>query len=242
MPRNCQNDEEINPDTGRCRKKCRPDQIRNPDTGRCVKADGPIGRRLQGLSPPMRRVRTRRPCREDQERNPTNQRCRKKCLDHQERNPATGRCRGRSRPPSNGRPGAATVRRQLGMTPTQAFNLLNTMPPGPHREEFLARLQAIRAGRPYAPPTDDVYDDNRCRAEGVVRYPACDGKEDPIMLEPIPRNAGVCAKTRCYDAQTLVNSIRRGHLRDPYTRQWYTQEQVRLLRRIAASSNAISVD
>ena len=52
---NCKkSDEEINPATGRCRKKCKPDQIRNPETGRCVKRDGAIGRRIRGVQPPKR--------------------------------------------------------------------------------------------------------------------------------------------------------------------------------------------
>lgn len=36
----CKNDEEINPKTGRCRKKCKDDEERNEETGRCRKKSG----------------------------------------------------------------------------------------------------------------------------------------------------------------------------------------------------------
>ena len=92
---NCNLDEEINPRTGRCRKKCRPEQIRNPATGRCVKRSGPIGRRiLRNVQSPPGQPN----CNLDEEINPRTGRCRKKCRPEQIRNPATGRCVKRSGP------------------------------------------------------------------------------------------------------------------------------------------------
>ena len=47
MPVNCKSDEEINPQTGKCRKKCKSNQIRNPESGRCVKRSGALGKKIQ---------------------------------------------------------------------------------------------------------------------------------------------------------------------------------------------------
>jgi hypothetical protein len=80
---NCKPDEEIHPDTGKCRKKCKDNQERNPLTGRCktVKKDTE-NKNNKTVN-----------CKPDEEIHPDTGKCRKKCKDNQERNPLTGRCK-----------------------------------------------------------------------------------------------------------------------------------------------------
>jgi len=103
--KNCKEDEEINPETGRCRKVCPPGTSRN-EKGKCVKT--------------ATKTQKVKECKEDEEINPKTGRCRKRCLpgtsrnekgvcvktatktqkvkkckDDEEINPETGRCRKR---------------------------------------------------------------------------------------------------------------------------------------------------
>jgi lipopolysaccharide biosynthesis glycosyltransferase len=67
----CKDDEEINPETGRCRKVCPPGTIRN-EKGKCVKTA----------------IKTQKvkKCKDDEEINPETGRCRKRCPEGKVRN------------------------------------------------------------------------------------------------------------------------------------------------------------
>ena len=67
----CKEDEEINPETGRCRKVCPPGTIRN-EKGKCVR--------------PATKTQKVKKCKEDEEINPETGRCRKKCPEGKVRN------------------------------------------------------------------------------------------------------------------------------------------------------------
>ena len=103
---NCKSDEEINPDTNKCRKKCNDDQERNPDTKKCRKKCNDDQERNQkgicvkktnlDIQNEHNKANTKKvhkpkspkilECKPNQEINPKTKRCRKKCNDDQERN------------------------------------------------------------------------------------------------------------------------------------------------------------
>ena len=91
----CKNDEEINPKTGRCRKKCRGNEERHPSTGRCRTVRTSI--KKPSRKPSKKASRKHQPkqvvCKNDEEINPKTGKCRKKCRGNEERHPSTGRCR-----------------------------------------------------------------------------------------------------------------------------------------------------
>jgi Fe-S-cluster-containing hydrogenase component 2 len=67
----CKDGEEINPETGRCRKVCPPGTIRN-ENGKCVKS--------------ANKTKKVNKCKDDEEINPETGRCRKKCPEGKVRN------------------------------------------------------------------------------------------------------------------------------------------------------------
>jgi len=69
----CKDNQEINPDTDRCRKKCKEGETRDEKTKRCRKV--------------------KKPCKDDEEINPDTDRCRKKCKEGETRDEKTKRCR-----------------------------------------------------------------------------------------------------------------------------------------------------
>ena len=71
--RECPEDKEINPVTGRCVKKCKDGEIRDQKTGKCIK-------------------RKREECPEGKEINPVTGRCIKKCKEGEVRDQKTGKC------------------------------------------------------------------------------------------------------------------------------------------------------
>ena len=85
MKKLCKDDEEINPDTGRCRKKCPDDKERNPLTGRCVKKSS--------KKSPKKATKKGVSCKDDEEINPDTGRCRKKCKEGEIRDTKSKRCR-----------------------------------------------------------------------------------------------------------------------------------------------------
>ena len=67
----CKDDEEINPESGRCRKKCPEGKVRN-EKGACVKN--------------ANKTKKVKKCKDDEEINPESGRCRKKCPEGKVRN------------------------------------------------------------------------------------------------------------------------------------------------------------
>jgi hypothetical protein len=67
----CKDDEELNPESGRCRKKCPEGKVRN-EKGNCVKN--------------ANKTKKVKKCKDDEELNPESGRCRKKCPEGKVRN------------------------------------------------------------------------------------------------------------------------------------------------------------
>ena len=92
------------------------------------------------------------------------------------------------------------------------------------------RTRRERVGDNRTPTTDNRSAENgECQTNRLTRYPACDGKEDPITFETIRRGAGVCLNKRCYDVSTF--DANNAVVNDPFTRERLTDEDVRNIER-----------
>ena len=81
-PKKCKEDEEMNPQTGRCRKKCKDGEERD-EKGKCKGEKKEKGEKKK---------KSPKKCKDDEERNPQTGKCRKKCKDGEERD-KNGKCR-----------------------------------------------------------------------------------------------------------------------------------------------------
>jgi len=88
VPKVCKDNEELNPLTGRCRKKCNENEVRDQKTGRCKKVAKKPSRK-----PSTKKVPPTKVCKDKEELNPLTGRCRKKCNENEVRDQKTGRCK-----------------------------------------------------------------------------------------------------------------------------------------------------
>jgi len=92
----CNDDQEINPKTGRCIMKCKENEERHPLTYICM-SKCKVGPRdkITGLCPkakPKKLIKLKKICNDDQELNPKTGRCINKCKENEERHPVLKIC------------------------------------------------------------------------------------------------------------------------------------------------------
>ena len=86
----CKDNEELNPENNKCRKKCKDGQVRNLITQRCSK-EAKLKHKKKSKTLKIKLVKVPK-CKDNEELNPENNKCRKKCKDGQVRNLITQRC------------------------------------------------------------------------------------------------------------------------------------------------------
>jgi hypothetical protein len=88
----CNDNQEINPKTGRCIMKCKKNEERDIDTGKCVKIKDKNIKCPQGKELNIKTGRCINKCKENEERHPVLKICIAKCKNGKIRDKITGRC------------------------------------------------------------------------------------------------------------------------------------------------------
>ena len=96
------------------------------------------------------------------------------------------------------------------------------------RRRAKSRLDTEAAGGSSA--VGPAVEENPCAnndAMGPIQVNSqCDGKEDSVTYEIIPKDRGVCSGKHCYSIDTLRRIAREGNNRDPQTRRFFNASEL----------------